>query len=113
MINTEKIRKDFPILTIKVHEKPLIYLDNAATTQKPKTVIKTIKKCTHGASIGQVDSEKLFYLMSRGFTKTNATKTLIEAFFASLLKKANNQLFTERIQKLTEQKLTEQKPAQP
>ncbi|HLD05420.1 MAG TPA: cysteine desulfurase [Candidatus Nanoarchaeia archaeon] len=36
------VRKDFPILKIKVHGKPLIYLDNAATSQKPKTVIDAI-----------------------------------------------------------------------
>jgi cysteine desulfurase/selenocysteine lyase len=33
------IRKDFPILSRKVHGKPLVYLDNAATTQKPRAVI--------------------------------------------------------------------------
>lgn len=36
------IRKDFPILNRKVHEKPLVYLDNAATSQKPRQVIKTL-----------------------------------------------------------------------
>ncbi|MDR3667988.1 MAG: cysteine desulfurase [Ignavibacteriaceae bacterium] len=35
----DKIRKDFPILKTIVHGKPLCYLDNAATTQKPKSVI--------------------------------------------------------------------------
>lgn len=39
-----KIRTDFPILNQKVYEKPLIYFDNAATTQKPKVVIDTITK---------------------------------------------------------------------
>lgn len=34
-----KIREDFPILKRMVHDKPLIYLDNAATTQKPQIVI--------------------------------------------------------------------------
>lgn len=38
--DAEKYRKDFPILSRKVHEKPLIYLDNAATTQKPIQVIE-------------------------------------------------------------------------
>ena len=38
------IRKDFPILQQIVYGKPLIYLDNAATTQKPQVVIDTIKK---------------------------------------------------------------------
>jgi cysteine desulfurase/selenocysteine lyase len=42
MFNVEKIREDFPILGRTVYNKPLIYLDNAATTQKPKSVIDAI-----------------------------------------------------------------------
>jgi cysteine desulfurase/selenocysteine lyase len=38
----QKIRKDFPILHQQVHGKPLVYLDNAATTQKPLAVIDAI-----------------------------------------------------------------------
>jgi cysteine desulfurase / selenocysteine lyase len=38
----EKIRKDFPILKEKVHGKPLVYLDNAATTHKPLSVIEAL-----------------------------------------------------------------------
>ncbi len=38
----EKIRKDFPILATQVNKKPLVYFDNAATTQKPSIVIDTI-----------------------------------------------------------------------
>jgi len=37
-----KIREDFPILSQKVHGKPLVYLDNAATTQKPRAVIDAL-----------------------------------------------------------------------
>lgn len=37
--DVEKIRNDFPILKTTVHGKPLVYLDNAATTQKPQYVI--------------------------------------------------------------------------
>jgi len=43
-LNVEKIRKDFPILEQKVHGKPLVYLDNAATTHKPVQVIKTLDR---------------------------------------------------------------------
>ncbi len=39
-----KIRKDFPILSEKVHGKDLCYLDNAATTHKPKSVIDALSK---------------------------------------------------------------------
>jgi len=38
----ERIRQDFPILSQKIHQSPLVYLDNAATTQKPQVVIDTI-----------------------------------------------------------------------
>jgi cysteine desulfurase/selenocysteine lyase len=39
-----KIRDDFPILKRKVHGKPLVYLDNAATSQKPQVVIDTLNR---------------------------------------------------------------------
>ena len=42
MLNVNEIRKDFPILSRKVYGKPLVYLDNAATSQKPHAVIETI-----------------------------------------------------------------------
>lgn len=38
--DVEKIRKDFPVLNQQIYGKPLIYLDNAATTQKPLSVIE-------------------------------------------------------------------------
>jgi cysteine desulfurase/selenocysteine lyase len=41
--DVQKIRKDFPILHQSVHGKPLVYLDNAATTQKPLAVIEAIE----------------------------------------------------------------------
>ncbi len=44
MSDVEKVRKDFPILNKKVNGKQLVYLDNAATTQKPKQVIDAIKE---------------------------------------------------------------------
>jgi len=40
--NVDTIRKDFPILSRKVNNKPLVYLDNAATSQTPQIVIDTI-----------------------------------------------------------------------
>ena len=42
-LNIEQIRKDFPILQEQVYNKPLIYLDNGATTQKPRVVIDTLR----------------------------------------------------------------------
>lgn len=41
-MDIESVRKDFPILQRKVHGKPLVYFDNAATSQKPRQVIDAI-----------------------------------------------------------------------
>ena len=43
-LEINKIRKDFPILTRKINGKPFVYLDNAATTQKPLSVINKISE---------------------------------------------------------------------
>ena len=44
MMNSKDIRKDFPILTRTVNDEPLVYLDNAATTQKPESVIRCMEE---------------------------------------------------------------------
>ncbi len=45
--DVEAIRRDFPILSREVHGKPLIYLDNGASAQKPQSVIDAV---THAYS---------------------------------------------------------------
>jgi cysteine desulfurase/selenocysteine lyase len=42
--DVEKIREDFPVLKQRIHGKPLVYLDSAATAQKPLAVIEAIRK---------------------------------------------------------------------
>ena len=44
MFDIEKIRSDFPILERKVYDRPLVYLDNAATTQKPRCVVDAMSE---------------------------------------------------------------------
>ncbi len=44
MYDVEKIRADFPILSRKVHGKPLVYLDNGASSQKPQVVIDAVTR---------------------------------------------------------------------
>ena len=43
-LEVERIRRDFPILEQKINGKPLVYLDNAATTQKPLPVLDAIRR---------------------------------------------------------------------
>src|SRR5215831_15540707 len=42
-MNWSALRADFPILSEKVHGQPLIYFDNAATTQKPRAVLDALR----------------------------------------------------------------------
>jgi cysteine desulfurase/selenocysteine lyase len=41
-IDVDSIRKDFPILSTNMNGKPLVYLDSAATSQKPNSVIEAV-----------------------------------------------------------------------
>ena len=42
--DVERVRQDFPILKERVHGKPLVYLDNGATSQKPQVVIDALNR---------------------------------------------------------------------
>ena len=43
-LDVQRIRLDFPILNEKIHGKPLVYLDNGATSQKPRSVIEAVRR---------------------------------------------------------------------
>jgi len=43
VLDIARVRQDFPILAQKIHGKPLVYLDNAATTQKPRVVLDRLR----------------------------------------------------------------------
>ena len=43
-LDINAIRRDFPILGRQVYDKPLVYLDNAATTQKPRSVVEAVSQ---------------------------------------------------------------------
>lgn len=58
-------------------------------------------KCSHGSTTGQLDETPLFYLMSRGISKDDARRLLLEAFMGEVLEKISNedvrQMFDERV----------------
>ena len=58
-------------------------------------------KCSHGSTTGELDETPLFYLMSRGISKEDARRLLLEAFLSEVLEKISNddvrQLFDERV----------------
>lgn len=69
----------------------LLLSKNSKANVLPELKIdNNVKRCSHGVSIGGVDSEKLFYLMSRGFSKKDGIKQVIEGFFSSALSGTNS-----------------------
>ncbi len=66
--DVEKIREDFPILKEKIYGKPLVYLDSAATTQKPQVVIDTIN---HYYLTDNANIHRGVYLLSQRATEAD------------------------------------------
>jgi cysteine desulfurase/selenocysteine lyase len=63
--DVEAVRKDFPILSRKVHDKPLVYLDNGASAQKPQAVIDAI---THAYSNEYANVHRGLHFLSNAAT---------------------------------------------
>jgi len=72
--------------------KNLLLSSEARADSVPNLEIKANDvKCSHGSSIGQISAEDLFYLMSRGLTRDQAHRLLVEAFFEDLMPKIADQ----------------------
>ena len=62
-------------------------------------------KCSHGATVGQLDAEALFYLRSRGISEEGAKKILLHAFAGEVINQISCESFRKSVLKLVEQKL--------
>ena len=78
-MNIEKIRKDFPVLHQELYGKPLVYLDNAATTQKPQCVIDAVR---HYYERDNANIHRGVHALSERATAAyEASRETIRAFF--------------------------------
>jgi Fe-S cluster assembly protein SufD len=62
-------------------------------------------RCTHGATVGQVDREQLFYLMSRGLTRAEAERLIVRGFFTDVLDRIELQPVREALGSLLEARI--------
>lgn len=79
MIDIQQVRSDFPILKQKVNEKPLVYFDNAATSQKPQVVIDSLEK--YYSEINSNIHRGVHTLSQLATTAYEETRTKIKAYF--------------------------------
>ena len=70
-------------------QKNILLSDSARADSDPKLEIlnNDVIRCTHGAAVGPVDEEMVFYLQSRGLDRTTAEQLIVEGFFQSTLSK--------------------------
>ncbi len=78
VFDAERVRADFPILARRVNGKPLVYLDNAATSQKPRSVIDAIDRyyTDENANIHR----GVYYLSSRATEAYEGVREKARAF---------------------------------
>ncbi|MFH1588945.1 MAG: Fe-S cluster assembly protein SufD [archaeon] len=63
-------------------------------------------KCSHAVTIGRIDTEKLFYLMSRGLTEEESKNWIVKGFFNTTIKDIKNERVTNNLQKEIEGKMS-------
>jgi Fe-S cluster assembly protein SufD len=92
----------------------LLLSDQAETDLIPRLEIDNNNvRCSHGASIGRVSEEKLFYLMSRGLSPHHATKLFVEGFFEPMIQRMEMKEIRSTMRNLIAQKMNAQSSATP
>jgi Fe-S cluster assembly protein SufD len=90
----------------KQTNKNLLLSDDATADTKPQLEIYADDvKCTHGATIGQLNAESIFYLRSRGMSKDTARQMLIHAFAGEIIERIKCEPAREVIDKLVWERL--------
>jgi Fe-S cluster assembly protein SufD len=80
------VRPDAQKTDAKQTNRALLLSEDAQINTKPQLeIFANDVKCTHGAAVGQLDDEAVFYLRSRGLAESDARRLLIHAFAADVL----------------------------
>jgi len=81
MLDINKIREDFPILKTQVYGKPLVYLDNGATAQKPRVVVETVNEL-HESGNANIH-RGIHYLSQRATSRYEEAREKMRAFIGA------------------------------
>jgi len=100
------VRPDLQKTNAYQSNKNILLTKEASVDTKPQLEIYADDvRCTHGATVGQLDDESVFYLRSRGIPKEEAIRVLIRAFADDIFENITNEPLHEHIQKLIFEKL--------
>jgi Fe-S cluster assembly protein SufD len=102
------VHKDAQKTDAKQTNRNLLLSDSAQIDTKPQLEIYADDvKCTHGATIGQVDETALFYLRSRGLSEPEAKHLLLLAFANECLNRMNSEQLRKHLERLVNEWLPE------
>ncbi len=105
------VRKDAQKTDAKQTNKNLVLSDDARIDTKPQLeIFASDVKCTHGATIGQLDDEALFYLRSRGIGAESARDILIGAFAGDVVDRIRIPALRERLSQVIRRRLEAGRP---
>jgi Fe-S cluster assembly protein SufD len=100
------VRKDAQKTDAKQTNKNLVLSEDAVINTKPELqILADDVRCTHGATIGQLDPEGIFYLQSRGIGLADARNLLIYAFARDIVDRIKVASLREQLEKLLLEKL--------
>ncbi len=100
------VKKDAQKTDAKQTNKNLILSDEASIDTKPQLeIFANDVKCTHGATVGQLDDEALFYLRSRGVSLNKARDILIYAFASDVIERIKVEPLRERLHHILRKRL--------
>ncbi|HET9343193.1 MAG TPA: Fe-S cluster assembly protein SufD [Candidatus Eremiobacteraceae bacterium] len=99
---TISIGKDAPRSEAYQANRNLLLAEGARADTEPKLeiLIDDVARCTHGATIGPVDDEQLFYLRSRGLDTDTASRLIVEGFFQEVFHKVGDERVTAGLAKM-------------
>jgi Fe-S cluster assembly protein SufD len=101
------VRQDAQKTNAKQTNKALLLSDHAQINTKPQLeIFADDVKCTHGAAIGQLDEDAMFYMQARGIDYADARNLLIHAFAGEVLDGVREQVVREQAMRLLEEKLS-------
>ena len=100
------VHKDAQKTDAKQTNRNLLLSDDAQIDTKPQLEIYADDvKCTHGATIGQIEADALFYLRSRGIDEASARRLLLVAFASECLERMKEAGIREHIEKLINERV--------
>lgn len=102
-----KIEKDAQKSNAYQKNQNLLLSKNASADSRPYLeILANDVRCTHGATIGQIDKNQLYYLQTRGLSNQAAAHLIVEGFYQEVLERIPDEKIKEELKRKLDRKIT-------